>query len=132
MRSGRATEPRDSQLELEITRTGVSKRFPTILVRFSSAKPTVVYDTYWRFAHERQEIFFKRMRSQPSPWTLDPVLLKYKFTNGYRVCDRVSQYLIRRVIYTGDKSPQEVFFRTILFKFFNRIDTWELLTKSFG
>ena len=36
------------------------------------------------------------------------------------------------VIYEGLQSPQEVFFRTLLFKFFNRIDTWKLLLRSFG
>ena len=59
-------------------------------------KPTVVYDTYWRFAAERQEIFFRRVvRTSQPPWTADPILAEYKFTNAYRASDRVSQYLIR-------------------------------------
>ncbi len=66
------------------------------------------------------------------PWTNDPILQEYKFTNVYRASDRVSQYLIRRVAYFGDQSEEEVFFRTILFKLFNRISTWELLEKGFG
>jgi len=54
-------------------------------------------------------------------------MLSYRFTNVYRASDRVSQYLIRRVIYEGDQSEEEVFFRTLLFKIFNRIETWEIL-----
>lgn len=95
-------------------------------------KPTVVFQTYWRFAVERQNIFFRRVRSDRAPWTRDPILQEHKFTNVYRASDRVSQYLIRNVIYDGDQSAQETFFRIILFKIFNRIETWELLKKHFG
>jgi hypothetical protein len=100
--------------------------------RLSAAKTTVVYDTYWRFAAERQRIFFRRLSGDVPPWTADPIFLQHKFTNAYRASDRVSQYLIRHVIYEGDQSPQEVFFRTLLFKFFNKIETWELLRSALG
>src|SRR5215472_18810309 len=90
-------------------------------------KPTKVFDTYWRFAAERQAIFYRRLEGTPGSWTSDPILQNYRFTNVYRAADRVSQYLIREVQY-GVKRPQayqEVFFRTLLFKIFNRIETWE-------
>jgi hypothetical protein len=48
------------------------------------------------------------------------------------VSDRVSQFLIKEVIYRGDQSEEELFFRTILFKLFNKIETWQLLEKAFG
>jgi len=96
------------------------------------AKPTVVYDTYWRFAAERQEVFFRKLEGCPPPWTGDPILRQHKFTNIYRASDRVSQYLLRHVIYEGDQSPEEVFFRTILFKVFNKIDTWKRLAATLG
>lgn len=98
----------------------------------SPAKPTKVFDTYWRFAAERQAIFFRRLQGQSNPWTQDDILLTYKFTNAYRASDRVSQYLIRKVIYEGSQEPEEVFFRTILFKLFNKIETWELLLHEAG
>lgn len=96
--------------------------------------PTEVYDTYWRFAAERQKVFFKRLEGHPPPWTEDEILRAYKFTNAYRASDRVSQYLIRSVIYRDDLPDDcdEVFFRILLFKLFNRIETWELLEKAFG
>lgn len=102
--------------------------------RIAPLKPTLVYDTYWRFAAERQRIFFCRLKGQTPPWTDDSVLRAYKFTNAYRASDRVSQYLIRRVIYRDDlpDDPAEVTFRVLLFKFFNRIETWELLERSLG
>jgi 5-hmdU DNA kinase-like protein len=95
-------------------------------------RPTKVFDTYWRFAAERQEIFFKRIEGAPPPWTRDPILSEYKFTNAYRASDRVSQYLIRKVIYDGDQNPEELFFRILLFKLFNKIETWELLQSRLG
>lgn len=105
---------------------------PTVFSGLAPAKPTHVYDTYWRFAAERQEIFFKRRMTGMPPWTSDPVLTEFKFTNAYRASDRVSQYLIQNVIYQGEESEEELFFRTILFKLFNKIETWELLQKTFG
>jgi len=100
--------------------------------KLTPANPTVVFNTYWRFAAERQEIFFNRFYGKPRPWTEDPILDRYKFTNAYRASDRVSQYLIRRVIYRGSQAPRELFFRIILFKLFNLIETWERLEAAFG
>jgi hypothetical protein len=91
-----------------------------------------VFDTYWVFAARRQQIFHKRVHGEPFPWTDDPVLAEYRFTNAYRAADRVSQYLIRRVAYVGDPDVEEVVFRVLLFKLFNRVATWELLEEAFG
>lgn len=91
-----------------------------------------VYDTYWQFAAKRQEIFHRRVRGETAPWTDDPVLSNHRFTNPYRAADRVSQYLIRHVAYSGSQEPEEIIFRVLLFKLFNRISTWELLSKSVG
>jgi thymidylate kinase len=122
-----------AQTQLPFAEPPPAKAFvPLVSARFPAVTPTIVYDTYWRFAAERQEIFFRRLRGDSPPWSSDPILRQYKFTNAYRASDRVSQYLIRNVIYDGDQSFREVFFRTILFKFFNRIETWELLRRSLG
>lgn len=60
------------------------------------------------------------------------MLREHRFTNPYRAADRVSQYLIRSVIYKGDQEFIEVCFRTLLFKIFNKIKTWELLVDNAG
>jgi hypothetical protein len=93
-----------------------------------------VYDTYWRFAVERLAVYYRRLVGGGSPWTDDPILRAYRFTNTYRAADRVSQYLIREVQYHPERSqePHEVFFRTLLFKIFNKIETWEGLEKARG
>lgn len=107
---------------------------PIILRHLTPAKVSEVYESYWRFAAERQNIFFRRARGDARPWTSNAVLATYKFTNAYRASDRTSQYLIRHVIYRADlpSSPREVFFRVLLFKLFNKIETWEMLERSCG
>jgi hypothetical protein len=90
-----------------------------------------VFDTYWRFAVERQRIFFERLKGKANP-TKDPILRTFKFTNAYRASDRVSQYLIKNVAYKGAQTPQDLFFRIMLFKVFNKIETWELLEAALG
>jgi len=79
-------------------------------------------------------MYFRRMANPVGPWTKDTILANFRFTNAYRASDRVSQYLIREIQYHPDRSsrPSEVFFRTILFKFFNRVETWEELERRFG
>jgi hypothetical protein len=96
--------------------------------------PTVVFDTYWRFAAERLAMFYRRYSNPAGPWTSDPILRRYRFTNAYRAADRVSQYLIGEVQARKDRpqAPREIFFRTMLFKIFNRIETWEFLEGRFG
>ncbi len=105
-----------------------------IVSHIAPLQPSVVYDSYWRFAAERQKIFFKRLEGRPAPWTEDTVLAEYKFTNAYRASDRVSQYLIRNVIYRDDlpATAEEVFFRILIFKLFNKIETWEALETELG
>ena len=80
----------------------------TLLISaFTPPTPTIVYDTYWKFAVERQNIFFRRIeKPNAAIWTDDSILGQHKFTNAYRASDRVSQYLIRSVIYDGDPSPK--------------------------
>lgn len=85
-----------------------------------------VFDAYWYFAAERQRIFYRRLAGRPGPWTADPILSNYKFCNAFRASDRVSQYLIREVIYRDGQSrdAEDVIFRTLLFRLFNKIETW--------
>ncbi|WP_218060732.1 nucleotide kinase domain-containing protein [Alishewanella sp. HH-ZS] len=96
--------------------------------------PSPAYDTFWKFAAERQKIFVKQLQGigNESSLTNDSILQIHKFTNAYRVCDRVSQYLIRDVIYCDKFDSRSLFLRIILFKLFNKIETWQLLEREFG
>lgn len=110
------------------------KNTPHLVVFSKRLKPkrTTVFDTYWRFAAERQNVFFAQHSKRESPWTRDPIIQEYRFTNSYRASDRVSQYLIRNVIYSGTQNFRDTVFRILLFKIFNKIETWRLLEESMG
>src|SRR3546814_18374696 len=84
----------------------------------SRLKPSMVLDTYWKFGAERLAMYLRRLAQPNGPWTDDPILRTYRFTNSFRAADRVSQYLIREIQYDSARSPDpaEVIFRTLLFK----------------
>jgi hypothetical protein len=109
---------------------------PTIRIRIRDRvlNSTPVFDTYWRFAVARQAIYSARMRRSPPPWTQDEILQAHRFTNVFRASDRVSQFLIgaiQRAPGTPHR-PADVVFRTLLFKVFNREDTWRHLESRVG
>ncbi len=92
-----------------------------------------VYDIFWYFACERQNIWYKKLKGERPPYTNDEILQKYKFCNSYRVLDRVSQYMLKNVIYNGKEySNEDMLFRVILFKIFNKEETWEYLLSKLG
>jgi hypothetical protein len=92
-----------------------------------------IYYTYWYFAAERQNIFYKRLDSAIlPPYTDDPILSRYKFCNTYRAADRVSQFLICNVIYGFETNPENVLFRIFLFRLLNKIETWKYLEGVLG
>lgn len=103
-----------------------------INIKGDGLKKTKVYDTYWYFACERQNIFMRKMIGEKQNLTEDNILREYKFTNAYRASDRVSQYLIKNVIYKGGYTEEDTIFRILLFKIFNNVQTWEKLEYNLG
>lgn len=95
-------------------------------------QPSVVYDTYWKFAAERQSVFFNRLNNPVPPWTSDIILRLFKFTNAYRVIDRVSQYLVKEIVNNNEFSDEDLLFRILFFKIFNKIETWQHVERTKG
>ena len=90
------------------------------------------YNTFWYFAAERQNLLYNKIEGK-DVLTEDEILSTYKFCNAYRILDRVSQYLLKNVIYNGkDYTDKDMIYRIILFKLFNKEDTWEYLENSLG
>ncbi|WP_460865170.1 nucleotide kinase domain-containing protein [Rhodococcus aerolatus] len=116
--------------ELPLTYDSDSRMKETLQIAGRDLTVSPVFDTYWRFAAARQAVYEARLDGRAGPWTEDEILKKHRFTNCYRAADRVSQFLIQQVIYKGQQHAESVFFRTLLFKFFNRISTWTLLENS--
>ncbi len=85
-----------------------------------------IFDLYWYFASERQAIFERRLAGTAGPWTDDVILQQYKFCNVFRAADRVSQYMIRQVIYNDQPStPEDKLFQIVAFRTFSKESTWE-------
>jgi alpha-glutamyl/putrescinyl thymine pyrophosphorylase clade 1 len=95
-------------------------------------QPTKIFQSFWEFGAERHKVWQSRRSGKAAPWTSNPFLSGHKFCNSFRVLDRVSQYLVAHVINSGPQTPSELLFRTLLFKFYNKISTWELLERKLG
>lgn len=108
---------------------------PAVKIGGRYFRPTPVFDTYWRFAVARQRLYFDRLRGAITG-NADPILATHRFTNCYRASDRVSQFAIAPVAYpgagVGDLDERDIVFRMLLFKVFNRIDTWQSLEHELG
>lgn len=103
-----------------------------VFVDKQAPRPSEVYDVLWRFAVERQRIYHQRVRGQDAPWTEDTVLCTYRFTNAYRAADRVSQYFIRMIYAEAGLNTATIVLRTLLFKIFNKVQTWEAIVDELG
>lgn len=84
---------------------------------------------FYGFAIRRQERFLARVNGSALV-SEDPILDKWKFTNAYRILDRVSQYMVKNII--DDRANRFEFPRAhrmgmFLFRLFNSIETWESL-----
>ena len=92
------------------------------------------FQYYFYFMQERMKMFWRRCDNDCNGITNDPILREYKFTNVYRACDRVSQYLISHVVYKDlDRfTPRDVLLRILIFKIFNKIETWQYLEDAYG
>ena len=103
-----------------------------VISRAGSPATTRGFDAYWSFASERQRIYRAKLAGEHACMTGDPVIAANRFTNAYRASDRVSQYLVSVVQYGDDWNWLDTFVRTLVFKIFNRIDTWQHLVSDVG
>ncbi|KAF9006943.1 hypothetical protein BDQ17DRAFT_1324229 [Cyathus striatus] len=109
-----------------------TRRKPTTTITVAGAvlRPTIVFDTFWKYAAERKAMDDRRRNGDPAPWTTDQLLQQYHFCNTFRVLDKGCQYLIREVIEKGPQDPVEVVFRITLFNTFTKIETYEVLQSA--
>lgn len=110
------------------------KRLCTIILQkqnFRLQHPET-FDNFFWFVAERHRIHCLRIAGRNPPWTEDEILAEYAFTNVFRVFDRVTQYILCNVVGKGDEGLDDAVFRVLLFRTFNRIETWELLEAELG
>ena len=90
-------------------------------------------DRFFGYARERYEIFLRQksdrgpgLKKIGPPWTDDPILLKYRFCNVFREDDKTTRWFNTNV-----RGPLQhdvrVVLATYIFRWFNRIETGEIL-----
>lgn len=83
-------------------------------------------DRFFAFARERQTVALRRRMKQSKPWTGDPILQSFSFTNVFREMDKTTRWFREKVRGPLSRYP-EVLLATIVFRWFNRIVTGEAM-----
>lgn len=78
------------------------------------------------FVWEREAIRVARENGHPAPWTNDPVLGRYKFTNIHRADDRVSRWILSNLI-TPYQSRADLWFTLLVTRLINWPPTLSVL-----
>lgn len=80
-------------------------------------------DRYFQWINERHRIFIKKDAGMPWPWTKDPILQTYKFTNAFRELDRTTQWMRNRWTGEWDTRPlPEIMFNVCFFRMFGTME----------
>lgn len=85
-----------------------------------------MFEEFFEYARSRHQIYLDRKAGKPYPWTSDPILLEYRFCNVYRELDTTTIWF-REKIRESLRDSDEVLFATIAFRWFNRIETGEII-----
>lgn len=83
---------------------------------------------FFAFARERHATYLRR-RAGVTPWTSDPILQAWRFTNVFRELDAVTVWF-RENVRDPLRDKPEVLLATVLFRWFNRITTGEAIFKQ--
>lgn len=79
-------------------------------------------DRFFAYARERHAIYLRRRSGVSGPWTTDPILRQYSFTNVFRELDKTTVWF-RENVREKIKDPAELLLATVVFRWFNRIET---------
>lgn len=94
--------------------------------------PQINWDSvyYFReFVIDRYRIHKRKdVKGLPAPWTKNPILQEFKFTNVRREHDRQTRYLLDNITFNEDLTLEDKIVNTFLFRSWNNWDT----LKDFG
>lgn len=72
------------------------------------AMKETVYQTFRYYLNERESIRQRREAGLPGPWTQDPILANYKFTNVLRSNDRTTKWAVENWYGPNRDAPLEI------------------------
>jgi tetrahydromethanopterin S-methyltransferase subunit B len=74
-------------------------------------------ESFFGWIDNRHNIYRKRAAGEPPPWTNDPILRQYKFTNPFRENDRVTVWMRNYWTRPNNERPNcEIIFNCCLFR----------------
>jgi hypothetical protein len=77
----------------------------------------------FKYMNERELIRIKKERGDPKPWTADPILSTYKFTNVKREDDRTTRWMRQNWTNPARGEPLNVqLFNCALFRYFGTVE----------
>lgn len=84
---------------------------------------TELTSSFFSWIRERHKIYRKRVVGDPGPWTIDPILASYKFTNPFRENDRVTIWMRENWTRPNEKMPLDIqIFNCCFFRMFGTIE----------
>ena len=96
------------------------------------AEPTLNWENVYhfkKFVHDRYVIHKRKdVKGLPAPWTKNPILQEFKFTNVRREHDRQTRYLIENISTNDSLSLEDKIVNSFLFRSWNN---WSTL-RDFG
>lgn len=96
-----------------------------------NAAPKMNPEALRAFVHMVSERYAIRIRKdvlrQPAPWTNDPILRDYRFTNVRREHDRESLWYIKNIATNPNLSYKNKLLNAVLFRCYNKSRTSEIL-----
>lgn len=89
-------------------------------------KQPVAASAFFAYARERHKIYLRRAEGDGEPFTKDPILQQYRFTNVFRELDKTTAWFSR---YVRDPMSSElrVVLATVVFRMLNRIECGEAI-----
>jgi len=80
---------------------------------------------FFSLARERYKIRLRRAEGGDGPWTKDEIYRQYRFCNVFREHDKTTEWFRENIRDPLRDRPRDVLRATIIFRWFNRIETGE-------
>lgn len=102
-----------------VSRSKIHKTIPTL--NETNFKHLFNFITRRYLIHKRKDV-----QGLPAPWTKDPILQEFKFTNVRREHDRETKWLLDNVVHNPILSYENKLMNIILYRMFNKSQTLEI------
>lgn len=86
-------------------------------------------DQFWSQINERHALYLKKAAGNPKPWTTDPIMQQYKFTNVFRELDRTTLFMRENIREPLWDEPELLLFNVALFRQTGAAEGWQGLVK---